>query len=89
MCPVPNVTVFSKWDYDEDFGFVMNAFLVYDVLFVVSITLIYFYCAKRAKKKVLLHPVPPVTVDSQIPSSTENKHSIIRFRSSSCPPLFT
>lgn len=89
MCPVPNVTISSKWNYDEKIGFVMDAFLIYDVLFVVSITLIYFYCAKRTKKKVALHPDPPVTVDSQIPSSTENKLSIIRFRSSSCPPLFT
>lgn len=92
ICPAPNVTIEprAKWDKDEEeIGFVVNAFVVSDILFIISVTVLYFYCVTRSKKKQK-HLQPSVTVsNNEIVRSTENKYSIISFRRSSCPTLFT
>lgn len=89
VCPAPNVTVNStKWDKQE-VGFVLDVCVASDILFIVSVTVLYLYCATRSKKKVP-HLEPPVIVGiGETLPTTANKYSIISFRRSSCPPLFT
>lgn len=88
VCLASNVTI-SKWDNDKELRFVMGAFLTSDILFIISIAVLYFYCASSSKNKVPHLETPAVEDNSQISPTTENKYSIINFRSSSCPPLFT
>lgn len=91
VCPVPNVTIYSntKWSKSEEVGFVMDVFVASDIVFIVSVTVLYFYCLNKRSKTKVRHFEPPVIVDSEILPTTENKYSIIRFRSCSCPSLFT
>lgn len=89
VCPVPNITILSntEWDKDEELGFVMDAFVASDILIIVSITVLYLYCTKRKKKTQ--HFELPVTVAIGSLTATENKYSIISFKRTSCPSLFT
>lgn len=87
VCPASNVTLDSivKWDNGKEVGFVVNTFVVSDILFIVSVTVLYFYCASRSKKKQP-HFQSSVIVHSDTVRVRDSK---IRFnRSLSCPGLF-
>lgn len=84
VCPAPNVTIRGNPKHD---GESVSSFLLPNILFVVSIALLYFYYALRSKRRVVpqVQTIEPVACSEIL---AENKFPIISHRSSSCPTLF-